>query len=56
MTKFAHPTERDLRFVRNSGFKQEDFGEEIRLSNSIVSASIIIAALLTALAALALLS
>lgn len=37
-TKFAYPTERDLRFVRQSGFKESDFGTELRIAHSALDA------------------
>ncbi len=46
MPKFAKPTERDLRFVRNSGFRPEDFGQEVVAVDSFVNGAVIIAILL----------
>ena len=51
--RFALPTERDLRFTRNSGFRPEDFGEEVRIVDSVVNGAFIIAALFGLLAVLA---
>ena len=42
----AQPTERDLRFVRNTGFRPEDFGQEVRLVNSAVDGGVIAAILI----------
>ena len=49
-TRFATPTERDLRFVRNSGAKPEEFAEEILITSSLIDGGIIIVLLITALA------
>ena len=49
-TRFATPTERDLRFVRNSGAKPEEFAEEIRITSSLIDGGITIVLLITALA------
>lgn len=54
--KFAYPTDRDLRFVRNSGFRSEDFSEEIRIANSIVDGVIIVACFLALFATIAFLA
>ena len=51
--KFAAPTERDLRFVRNSGFRPEDFGQEVKIINSAVDGAVIVAILCGLLYALA---
>lgn len=40
-TKFAMPTERDLRFVRHSGFKSDDFAVEVRIVTSAMDGLII---------------
>ena len=40
-TKFAMPTERDMRFVRHSGFKPEDFAVEVRIVTSAMDGLII---------------
>ena len=48
--RFAAPTERDLRFVRNSGAKPEEFAEEILITSSLIDGGIIIVLLITALA------
>ena len=50
--RFAAPTERDLRFVRNSGFRPEDFGQEVKIINSAVDGAVIVAILLGLLYAL----
>ena len=49
-TRFATPTDRDLRFVRNSGAKPEEFAEEILITSSMIDGGIIIVLLITALA------
>lgn len=54
--KFAYPTDRDLRFVRNSGFRSEDFAEEVRIANSIVDGVIIVACFLALFATIAFLA
>lgn len=51
--KFAAPTERDLRFVRNSGFRPEDFGQEVKIINSAVDGAVIVVFLIGLLYALA---
>lgn len=40
-TKFAMPTERDLRFVLHSGFKPEEFGEDFRIVTSAIDGLLI---------------
>ena len=54
--KFAAPTDRDLRFVRNSGFRPEDFGQEVKIINSAVDGAVIVAILLGLLCALSVMS
>jgi len=54
--RFAAPTERDLRFVRNSGFRPEDFGQEVKIINSAVDGAVIVAILLGLLYALSVLA
>ena len=54
--RFAVPTERDLRFVRNSGFRPEDFGQEVKIINSAVDGAVIVAILLGLLYAFAVLA
>ena len=54
--KFAAPTKRDLRFVRNSGFRPEDFGQEVKIINSAVDGAVIVAILLGLLYALSVLA
>ena len=54
--RFAAPTERDLRFVRNSGFRPEDFGHEVKIINSAVDGAVIVAILLGLLYALSVMS
>lgn len=51
--RFAAPTERDLRFVRQSGFRSEDFGQEVRIVDSVVDGVVIIAMLIGLLSVLA---
>lgn len=51
--RFAVPTERDLRFVRQSGFRSEDFGQEVRIIDSVVDGVVIIAMLIGLLSVLA---
>ena len=48
-TRFATPEERDLRFVRNSGFRSDDFGREVRIADSIGDAAVIVAMLIAVL-------
>lgn len=43
---FARPTPSDLRFVRNSGFRPEDFGQEVKIINSAVDGAVIVVILL----------
>jgi hypothetical protein len=54
--RFAAPTERDLRFVRKSGFRPEDFGQEVKIINSAVDGAVIVAILLGLLYALSVLA
>lgn len=54
--RFAAPTERDLRFVRNSGFRPEDFGKEVKIINSAVDGAVIVVILLGLLCALSVLA
>ena len=54
--RFAAPTERDLRFVRNSGFRPEDFGHEDKIINSAVDGAVIVIILLGLLYAFAVMS
>ena len=51
--KFAMPTERDLRFVRRSGFKSEDFGVEVRIVTSAIDGLLIGCGLIGLLSVLA---
>lgn len=51
-TRFARPQERDLRFVRNSGFRSEDFGQEVRIADSFADAVVLISLLAGVLAML----
>ena len=53
---FARPTPSDLRFVRNSKFRQEDFAESVRITNTVVDGALIIAFLFGLLAVIGLLS
>ena len=55
-TRFATPTDRDLRFVRNSGFRPEDFGHEVKIINSAVDGAVIVVILLGLLYAFAVMS
>ncbi len=52
-TKFASPTERDFRFVRNSTFRSEEFAQEMKIANSMADAMIVISVLFGLLAVLA---
>ena len=52
-TKFAMPTERDLRFVRHSGFKPEEFGEDLRIVTSAIDGLLIGCGLIGLLSVLA---
>ena len=54
--RFAAPTERDLRFVRNSGFRPEDFGQEVKIINSAVDGAVIVVILLGLLYAFSVMS
>lgn len=54
--KFAYPTERDMRFVRNSGARRDEFTEEITLANSIVDGAIIVGCFLALFATIAFLA
>ena len=51
--KFAMPTERDLRFVRRSGFRSEDFGVEVRVVTSAIDGLLIGCGLIGLLSVLA---
>jgi hypothetical protein len=53
---FARPTPSDLRFVRNSKFRQEDFDESARIADTMVDGALIIAFLFGLLAVIWLLS
>ena len=53
---FARPTPSDLRFVRNSKFRQEDFAESVRITYTVVDGALIIAFLFGLLAVIGLLS
>ena len=53
---FARPTPSDLRFVRNSKFRQEDFDESARIADTMVGGALIIAFLFGLLAVIWLLS
>ena len=48
-TKFAHPEERDLRFVRNCKLRQDDFPEELDLSGVMLDGAIVIGFLMALL-------
>ena len=51
--KFAMPTERDLRFVRHSGFKPEEFGEDFRIVTSAIDGLLIACGLIAVLSVMA---
>ena len=42
-TKFALPTQRDLRFERYSGLRASDFGEEVEVVDHWINAAVVAA-------------
>ena len=42
-TKFALPTQRDLRFERYTGLRASDFGEEVQVTDDWVTAAVVAA-------------
>lgn len=53
-TRFATPEERDYRFVRNSGFRPEDFGKEVKAGDSAADLAVVFALALAVLVMVAL--
>jgi hypothetical protein len=52
-TRFATPEERDVRFVRYTGFRPSDFGREVKAGDSIADLAVVAALALAVLVMIA---